>query len=137
MAASRMLGLFPVVIIVLVLWWDVHNTGYFMSEEYMEKQFCEMVERVVPQVEAYRSEHGHLPDTLSVEGLVNDWGNMYIDTTGREYVGFIYHHDDSTYALVHRNSRAEYVSAPMFEGYLFYHWDEEGDSMMVDTVFRQ
>ncbi|MBP5328220.1 MAG: hypothetical protein J6Y98_09980 [Bacteroidales bacterium] len=140
MATGSMLGLFPVLMIVFLgLWWDVHYTGYFWSEENMEKRFREMVERVVPQVESYRREHGHLPDTLNLEGFANDWGeNSYIDTSGWDYLGFIYHKwDDSTYVLVHKNEWAKYVSSPKFEGYYFFRWDEDGDSMRIDTLFIQ
>jgi hypothetical protein len=137
MATGSLLGLFPVLMMVFLgLWWDVHYTGYFWSAEFQEKRFREMVERVAPQVEAYRSEHGHLPDTLSIEGFANDWGeNGYIDTTGWDCLGVMYHHwDDSAYVLVHRNWWAKYVSSPKFEGFLFRHWDDEGDSVRVDTV---
>ena len=139
MATGSMLGLFPVLMMVFLgLWWDVHCTGYFSSDEYMDKCFQETVERVVPHLEAYRSEHGRLPDSLCVEGLVKNWKNSYFDTTRGNFMGIIYYPlDDSAYAIVHIDRWAKYVLAPKFEGYVFYHWDEDGDSVRVDTVFRQ
>lgn len=140
MATGNMLSLFPVLLIVFIgLWWDVHCTGYFCSEEYGKESFHKTVEMVAPKIEAYRSEYGHLPDTLFIEGLDNGWKeNVYIDTTRWDRIHIIYHHwDDSAYALVHIDWWARYVSSPNFEGYLFYRWDEDVDSMRADTIFRR
>ena len=140
MAMGSMLGFFPVLMMVFLgLWWDVHCTGFFYSEEYMDESFRKTVEMVVPKIEAYRSEFGHLPDTLNVEGLKNGWGeNNYIDTTRWDCMNVFYRNwDDSAFAIIQYGWWARYVSAPKFEGYLFYHWDEEGDSVRADTVFRQ
>ena len=133
-----MLGLFPVLMMVFLgLWWDVHCTGYFGSTEYMNKSFQETVEMVVPAIEDYRCEHGHLPDSLDgVQGLVKNWRNSYIDTTRWDCMHIDYYHwGDSAYTLVRYGWWAKYLSAPNFEGYLFYHWDDDGDSVRVDTVF--
>ena len=137
MATGSMLGLFPVLMMVFLgLWWDVHCTGYFKSEEYNDERFREMVERVAPQIEAYRIEHGHLPDTLEIEGLKRLDGNGYIDTTRWDRMIIEYYYwVDSAYALVGYGWGERYVSAPKFEGYVFCHWDEDGDSARVDTVF--
>ena len=138
MATGSMLGLFPVMMMVFLgLWWDVHCSGYFTSEEYLRKRFCEMIEKVIPQVEAYRNEYGHLPDTLRLEGFRDGWEvNDFVDTTAWNYMGFIYHHfGDTAFVLFSEGFWAKFVSAPQFEGYLFPHWDDEGDKIRVDTVF--
>lgn len=138
-AIGSMMGLFPVFLMIFFnLWWDVHCTGYFLSNDYSQKRFQETVEMVAPKVEAYRDEYGHLPDSLSMEGLARNWGNSYIDTTRWDHVGIIYYHwDDSAYVLVHTGSWARYISAPNFEGCLFFQRDDSVDSVRVDTLFRQ
>lgn len=140
MAMGSMAGLFPVLMMVLIgLWWDVHCSGYFMSEEYKDARFRETAEKVATQVDAYRSEHGHLPDSLCVEGIIKCWWDeiSYIDTTKWDWQEFIYQHwGDSAYTLISSNWRARFVSSPKFEGYVFHHWDKEVDSIRVDTVLR-
>jgi len=120
------------------LWWDVHCTGYFYSEEYMNESFRKTVKRVVPEVEAYQSEHGHLPSVLSVEGLIyTEEDNVYTDTTRWDRMEVVYRHWGDSVYTIRLNSWAQYVSSPGFEGYLFSYWDFEEGNIKMDTVFRQ
>ena len=139
MATGSLLGMFPLLLMVFLgLWWIVHCTGFFLSDEYNDKCFRKTVEMVVPNIESYRYEHGHLPDTLRIKGLVGNWENSYVDTTRGNYMMIIYYHSgDSAYTLTQIDWWAQYVSAPNFEGYLFHYWGEAGDSVRVDTVNRQ
>ena len=140
MATGSMIGLAPVMIMLLLgLWWDVHSIGFFSSEEYHEASFRETGDRVVAWVEAYRCEHGHLPDSLMVGGLMTSGGYDvgYIDTTKWNCLGFYYFHwGDSVYAIELAHGIGRYLSTPVFEGYLFYRWDEEMNGIRVDTVVR-
>lgn len=137
MATGNMVRLFPAVLVVFInLWWDVHYTGYFCSEEYYDEAFFKTIEKVVSWIDAYKSERGHLPDTLYVAGLAEvDWWreNTYSDTTSWRGTVFSYHHwDDSAYVLVSLDHRARFMSAPKLEGYIIRHDGSEE----FDTVIR-
>ena len=143
MTMGNMIGLAPVMLmVVLGLWWDVHCTGFFWSYEYEEESFRKTGGKVVRWVEDYQSEYGHLPDSIDAEWLAKSWDgdyymNTYIDTTKWDNIAFTYRHwGDSAYIIVSDNQRMRFLSAPAFEGYLFYHWDEETDRMKVDTIQR-
>ena len=137
---GNMLSLTPVMLMVLLgLWWDIHWTGFFCSYEYEEASFRETGSKVVTWVEDYQSEYGHLPDSIEAEWLAKSWdGDYYIDTTKWDNIEFSYRHwVDSAYTLVSGNQRMRFLSAPEFEGYLFYHWDEETERMKVDTIEKR
>lgn len=134
-ALGSMAGLTPLMVMVLMgLWWDVHCTGYFFSEEYNEGCFREACDGVVAWVEDYRRENGHLPDSLAIDWLVPYDGWAYVDTTRWDRMVLHYRHwGDSVYKLVH-DYWAWYVSSPEFKGYMFWRWDGEWDSVRVNTV---
>ena len=134
---GNMIGLAPVMfMVVLGLWWDVHCTGFFWSYEYEEESFRKTGSKVVKWVEDYQSEYGHLPDSIEAEWLEKGWiEDCYIDTTKWDNLAFFYRHwGDSVYIIVSDNQRMRFLSTPEFEGYLFYHWDEETEKMKADTV---
>lgn len=137
MTMGNMIGLAPVMFMVLLgLWWDTHCTGFFWSNEYEEESFRKTGSKVVSWVEDYQSEYGHLPDSIEAEWLAKSWdGDCYIDTTKWDKVAFTYRHwGDSVYIIESDHRRMRFLSAPEFEGHLFYHWDEETERMKVDTI---
>ena len=137
MSIGSMTGLAPVMMMVLLgLWWDVHSSGYFTSETYGEARFREICHKVATWAEDYRNEHGHLPDSIEVEGLFKGYGKgIYVDTTKWKWEEIFYRHwDDSAYTIVSFSHHGRYLSTPEFVGYLFSRWDKESDSARVDTV---
>ena len=139
MSIGSMAGLAPVMMMVLLgLWWAGNSTGYFQSEPYGETRFRETCDKVVFWIEHYRNEHGHLPDSIKVEGLFKNcnWGKgIYVDTTKWKWEEIFYRHwDDSAYTIVSFSHHGRFLSTPEFAGYLFSRWDKERDSARVDTV---
>lgn len=125
------------------LWWDTHCTGYFCSSEYGKLRFMETCERVATWVDDYRKEKGHLPDTLNTGWLYlnrEDYPWLcYYDTTMWDRMVFEYRHwGDSAYIIeLLEWVEGRFISAPEFEGYLFYRWDWAQDTLVgVDTVYR-
>ena len=137
MATGSMVGLFPVLMMVFLgLWWDTHSVGFFWSEEYVEESFKETVKMVKTHVDAYRTEYGHLPDSLCAEGLVLYWGdNTYADTTKWDRNEFIYQHwDDTAYSITSIGEWMKFVSSPRFEGLIVYRWDESRGSVRMEVT---
>ena len=145
MAAGNLAWMALLTILVLLeLWWDTHCTGYFFSPEYIKSCFMETSERVATWVDDYRSEKGHLPDTLNIGWLYLNRDDYpwvcYEDTTGWDWMPIEYlHWGDSAYSISYlRWWGYRFVSAPGFEGFLFFRWDEEKDTVSrVDTIYRR